>query len=88
MKYVWEEHDIECGRRVWGWNRAMNSECIIGYDCTDRNVAKWFTLVSLADGSLLGRYSSKADVAEAMNTHGYRPADVNQTKWPDVAQKD
>lgn len=88
MKYVWEEHDIVCGRRVWGHNRASNAENIIGYDAGDPKKDRWFLLISLADGLLVARYASKADMAEDLNKYGYRPGDINHPKWPDIAPKD
>lgn len=88
MKYTWEPHDIGCGRRVWGWNRASNSEKIIGYDYNDPNKDKWYLLISLADGLVIARYPSKEAMAEDLTKHGYRPGEVNHPKWPDIAPKE
>lgn len=74
MKYVWEESDIEAGRRVWSRSNSSNGEYIISYSHGD---GKSYHLTRLDDGgcaSALGL--SKEELAENMNQSGMRPITV------------
>lgn len=88
MKYMWEPHDVICGRRVWSWNRSITGEYILGYDCNDREVARWYIMVSLSDGSVIFKCDTIDGMVKHLNHYGYRPADINLLAWPDIAPKD
>lgn len=87
MKYIWEPHDIVCGRRIWSHGRPTNGEHLIGYDCGDPHVAKKYVLISLIDGSIIATYLSVEDFAIDLNKYEYRPADINLRAWPDIAPR-
>ncbi len=54
MKFIWEEDDIEVGRRVY--NKSGNDECIIGYRYSGEKSQQHLTLVVLTDGMEFSSY--------------------------------
>lgn len=85
MKYIWEEVDVVCGRRVWYAHRPVNGEYLIGYRYSrENNFKQKLNLVSLSDGAVYVEVDSSKEMADWLNENGYRPADV---RLPDI-QKD
>lgn len=73
MKYVWESHDITCGRRVQSAHRPSEIY-MIGYNplVYERKIA----LISLNDGMIAASGKTKREMADDFNSNGMRPIDI------------
>ena len=73
MKFIWEEKDIYCGRRV-GLGNGATETWIIGYD-PSRHGKKTpaLNLVSLSDGMLAQSGCDHAGLTKYLNDGNYCP---------------
>ncbi|XAI95975.1 hypothetical protein [Microcystis phage Mwe-JY26] len=77
MKVIWEAEDIIPGRRVSV--RKSSEVWLLGYDASIANnngTSARYCMVSLEDGVVIVKNSTKTELAEHLTTHLYLPIEV------------